>query len=149
MNIEQYAEGANAFLNKVGEELGYPQDKARTLRITKSVLHALRETISPEESCHLMAQLPMLLKGIYVDGWTLHPKHKVRSMDDFLTALRSMNPRTSAEDFGNDDQAIERTKCVFNVVKEQVSTGEIQDIIDQFPTDLVGLWITDAQFSKK
>jgi len=32
-------------------------------------LHAVRNRIGPENAAHLGAQLPMLIRGLYYEGW--------------------------------------------------------------------------------
>ena len=45
------------------------QDEAQAYTALRSVLHALRDRLSREEAVHLGAQLPMLVRGFYYDGW--------------------------------------------------------------------------------
>jgi uncharacterized protein (DUF2267 family) len=145
MKFEQYVNEGRKFVNEVSQELGNPADTDRAERVMTSVFHTLRELISPEESLHLISQLPMLIKAIYVNGWHLNTKNRIRSMDEFIECLMLQNPRTAAQDFGNDQRAKEQTKAVLRVLKRHVSQGEIQHIIDQFPLELTELWLTEEQ----
>jgi len=43
-------------------------------RIVRSVFHVLRDMLSTEESLQLIAQLPMALKSLYMDGTTTNQK---------------------------------------------------------------------------
>jgi uncharacterized protein (DUF2267 family) len=143
MNFERYALEANKFLKEVAQELGNPDDTDHAYRVLKSVFHTLREVLTPEESLHLIAQLPLTIKGVYVDGWRMRTNKKIRSMDEFLECLREHSSPTSARDFGNDETAKHHAKCVFTVLKKHVATGEIQHMMDQFPMELAELWITE------
>jgi uncharacterized protein (DUF2267 family) len=145
MTFEQYAPEANKFVREIAQELSNPEDTNHAYRIMKSVLHTLREVLSPEESLHLMSQLPLVIKGVYVDGWHISPKNRIRSMQDFLTYLISQNAPAAARDFGDDETAKHHTKCVFNVLKKHVAMGEIQHVIDQFPMELTELWLTEER----
>jgi uncharacterized protein (DUF2267 family) len=40
----------------------------------RTVLHALRDRLTVEEAVQLGAQLPMLVRGFYYEGWTLKGK---------------------------------------------------------------------------
>ena len=40
----------------------------------RTVLHTLRDRLSVEEAVQLGAQLPMLIRGFYYEGWTLKQK---------------------------------------------------------------------------
>jgi uncharacterized protein (DUF2267 family) len=143
MKFEQYAAEANKFVMEVAQELGNPEDTNSAYRIMKSVLHTVREILSPEESLHLIAQLPLAIKGVYVDSWHLPARRRIRSMEEFLECLRSQNVPSAARDFGDDQTAKHHIKIVLNVLKRHVATGEIQDMIDQFPTELIELWLTE------
>ena len=57
----------NEFVRLIAEELEVPRDKVG--RIIYAVFHALRNRLSHAESFHLIAQLPMVLKSVYLDGW--------------------------------------------------------------------------------
>lgn len=142
MNFEQYAPDANKFVREVATELGNAEDTEQAYRVMKAVLHTVRDILSPEESMHLVAQLPLIMKGVYVEGWHITQKDRIRSMQEFLARLREKDERSSGRDFGNDETATHHIKCVLNVLKRHVATGQIQDMIDQFPMELAGLWIT-------
>ena len=143
MNFERYAPDANMFLKEVAQELGNAQDTEQAYRIMKSVFHTVREILSPEESLHMIAQLPMIIKAVYVDGWHIPAKERIRSMPEFLACLRNTSDRSAARDFGSDETAIQKVKSVLNVLKRHVTTGEIQHMIDQFPMELAELWLTE------
>jgi uncharacterized protein (DUF2267 family) len=143
MNFERYAPDANMFLKEIAQELGNPQDTEQAYRIMKSVFHSVREILSPQESLHMLAQLPLIIKGVYVDGWHIPARDRIRSMPEFLECLRNTADRSAARDFGNDDDAIHKVKCVLNVLKHHITTGEIQHMIDQFPMELSELWLTE------
>lgn len=149
MKFEHYLNEARKFVKEVSHELGDAADTQRGERVLTAVLHTLRELLSPEESLHLIAQLPMLIKAVYVNGWHIKPKARIRSMDDFIECLLLQNPKTAAEDFGNDEKAIKNTRAVLRVLKRHVSQGEIQHLVGQFPDDLVPLWFPEGKTSKR
>lgn len=141
MNFEKYAAEATRFFKEVAGKLENPADENHAFRVTRSVLHTIRDILTPEESTHLLAQLPMYLKAVYVDGWKIGPKNRIRSMEEFLTCLRAKSDRP-AIDFGNDTEATKNVQAVLAVLQERVTTGEIADIISQFPGELMHLWRT-------
>src|ERR1051326_5002339 len=60
----------NHWLKIVMEELE-TDNRKYAFTALRATLHALRDRIGPENAIHLGAQLPMLLRGAYYEGW--HP----------------------------------------------------------------------------
>jgi uncharacterized protein (DUF2267 family) len=51
-------------------------------------LHALRDRLGPENAVHFSAQLPMLVRGLYFEGWHLEgTPTKERTRADFFRPL--------------------------------------------------------------
>jgi uncharacterized protein (DUF2267 family) len=96
----------------------------------------------PEESLHLIAQLPLLVKALYVHGWTMHKEPRIKTMPDFIARLRSAAGRSAEADFLDDNDAKEKAQAVLKVVKMYVTPGETEDILSQVPPELLELWAT-------
>ena len=138
MNFEKYVQKGNLFLKELAEELGVPQDKDRAGRVLRAVLHALRRRLTPEEYLDLVAQLPMCIKAIAVDGWRLHesPDKSIKHIEDLIHAVMEEDRRTAPRDLGNEEHAKEAIKAVIRVIKRHVSDGEIQDVEAELPKQL-------------
>jgi uncharacterized protein (DUF2267 family) len=145
MKYEQYAHEARKFVSEIASELGDPDNIEQADRIMTSVFHTLRDILSPEESFHLIAQLPMLLKAIYINGWHLNKKDRIRSMDEFIECLMLQNPKAAPKDFGNDEKAKERSRAVFRVLRNHIAVGEVKDIVAQLPSELTELWLSPEE----
>src|SRR5574342_1185437 len=73
------------WLNDVMAELDWTEQPQRAYLALRSVLHALRDRLTVEEAVQLGAQLPMLIRGFYYEGWTLTGKpHKERHKEEFV-----------------------------------------------------------------
>ncbi len=60
----------NRLLHDIEREFGWPKTRRnRSYAALRAVLHALRDRLPVDESAQLAAQLPMLVRGIYYDGW--------------------------------------------------------------------------------
>ena len=138
MNFEKYVQKGNLFLKELAEELGVPQDKDRAGRILRAVLHAFRKRLTPEEYLDLVAQLPMCIKAIAVDGWRIieSPDKSIKDVEDLIHAVMEEDRRTAARDLGNEEHAKEAIKAVIRVIKRHVSDGEIQDVEAELPKHL-------------
>jgi len=84
LNFERYAQDANAFIKRLAQELGHPEEPRRAEIIVRSVLHTLRDRITVAESLNFMAQLPMFLKALYVDEWKYREKpERLKNLEEF------------------------------------------------------------------
>jgi uncharacterized protein (DUF2267 family) len=136
LNFNQFASEANAFLKEYTEGLSLGDDREKAGRILSSILHGLREVISTEESLQLIAQFPMFLKAVYVNGWTSHKKQKVKSMTDFIDLVREFDGVTSINDFRSDEVAENYINTTFILLRKYISLGELEDIRTELPKDL-------------
>ena len=139
-NFEKFAGKANEFVKDVAERLGEPENPERAARVLKAVLRALRNRITVEESLQLISQLPMFLKGIYVDGWKAKEYKRKKHISEFIDEIIEEAGPTGTYDFPTEEAAIKAITAVFSVIKDQVSEGEIKDIRAIFPTELKQLW---------
>jgi uncharacterized protein (DUF2267 family) len=140
LNFNQYATEGNTFLKEYAKELGIPEDPERAGRILSAILHGLRTIISVEESLQFIAQLPMFLKAVYVNGWTIKmKKNRVKDMEGFINLIRSFDGKTSLYDFESDEIAEDYIFSTFLILRKYVSSGEMEDIRDELPKKLKGL----------
>jgi uncharacterized protein (DUF2267 family) len=124
----------NLWLKAIMEGL-HTDDRHLAYLALRSTLHALRDRLGPESAVHLAAQLPMLVRGLYYEGWRLAASQsKERTRADFLEHVRSELPRGSAID------ANVAARAVFGVMWEKLDLGEVGKVIDFLPPELKELW---------
>lgn len=131
---------SNAWLQELAGELGW-SDPHHALLALRSVLHALRDRLPPNEAVQLAAQLPLLIKGIYFEGW--HPSttpYRTRTRADFLARVQPPLQRGVP---GADAEFV--TRAVFRLLVDHVSNGEIEDVRGLLPAELVALWPTPVR----
>jgi uncharacterized protein (DUF2267 family) len=148
LNFNQYATEGNTFLKKYAKVMNLGNDTGKAGRIFSAIMHALRDIIPPEESLQFIAQLPMFLKAIYVNGWNLKKERpKVRNMAEFLDLVREHDRPTAINDFGNNDEMAERyVDTTFIHLRKYVSLGEMEDIRDGLPKDLKSMIYLNLMF---
>jgi uncharacterized protein (DUF2267 family) len=101
----------------------------------RATLHALRDRVGPENAVHLAAQLPMLVRGLYYEGWRMAASHtRERTRADFLEHVRAELPRGSATD------ANLAARAVFAVMWQKLDVGEVGKVLDLLPEELKELW---------
>lgn len=108
------------------------RDAYRALRL---VLHSVRDHISVQQSSNLAAQLPLLLRGVYYEGWNpSHVPNRDRTLEAFLSTLKEAD--FSGVGFSPADIA----RRVLLVLETKISPGEIDDVKDNLPKQIRQLW---------
>jgi len=110
------------------------QDRHEAYLVLRATLHALRDRLTIEEAAQFGAQLPMLIRGFYYEGWDPTGKPlKERHKEEFLARIKQ-ELRTQ----GTDPEQVAR--AVFQVLANRISEGEIQDVEHVLPGKIRDLW---------
>lgn len=133
-SFESTLHKTNIWLKDVMNELGWDSHE-RAYHALRVVLHTLRDRLSTAEVAHLAAQLPMLVRGFYYDGWspsrrTTSERHKEQFLAHIDEAFRG-HMTVSADEIA---------RAVFRVISKHVSSGEIADIKHTLPPEIRELW---------
>jgi len=132
--FESTLQTTGIWLNDVLERLGW-QDHHRAYHALRAVLHALRDRLPVDQAAALAAQLPMLVRGFYYEGWHPHGKPvNERHKEEFLAHVAA----AFRDDPGVDPERV--TRAVFEVLSKHVSSGEIEGVKRCMPTELRSLW---------
>ncbi|MFI4974932.1 MAG: DUF2267 domain-containing protein [Caulobacterales bacterium] len=102
----------------------------------KATLWALRDRLPPETAMHFAAQLPMLLRGAYTEGWSLTDKPTgERTAETFDEHISERLP----PQFPFDAETVAR--AVFQTVRDQMDLGEIDKVLAHLPKPIRELWV--------
>lgn len=136
--IEHSVQQTHIWINAVEARVGW-DNKPRAWRLLRTVLHAVRDWLGPEESADFAAQLPTYLRGAYYEGWRpATTPVKERHRQAFLDRID--------ESFGSDplDDTARAVAAVFDVITDRITAGEIADVRQSLPADLRALWDAPA-----
>ena len=130
----QAAEQAQHWVNELAADLGWTEQRAH--RLLRIVLHTLRDWLSPEESADLSAQLPLLVRGIYFEGWAPEGSAPVwnRNKEMFLTRVED----DFLDDILEDPQSA--VAAVFRLLDRHIAHGEIVQVRNSMKKSLRELW---------
>jgi uncharacterized protein (DUF2267 family) len=124
----------NIWLDELMNEMKW-KDRHRAYHALRAVLQALRDRLPVDEAAHLSAQMPLLVRGIFFEGW--HPAGKPlkeRSREEFLAHME----KAYAFDIKADVEGIAR--AVFGLLDRHVTAGEIDDVKQALPLPIRKLW---------
>lgn len=138
--FDRSLEKTNRIIGEIMEGLGTasPEEAYMALRAT---LHALRDRLVVDEAAQLAAQLPLVVKGIFYDGWdpsaTPHPTRRAVDLLEEVAGRFYWHPR--------DAESMVRT--VLAVVTQHVSEGEMRQVKSALPKDMRTLFPEETEVS--
>jgi uncharacterized protein (DUF2267 family) len=125
---------SNLWLKDVTERLN-TNDRHHAYSTLRAVLHALRDRIGPENAAHLGAQLPMLLRGLFYEGWDPTGKPtKERHETAFLAHIARELPRA------DEDEVEQGVYAAFDVLSKHIDRGAAVKLAGMFPQELRKFW---------
>lgn len=127
-------QSTNVWLHDVLNELGW-QDRTRAYHALRAVLHAMRDQLPISQIAALAAQLPMLIRGFYYEGWKPHEKPFAKRNREVFLAHGAAAFRDSPD---IDPERVAR--AVAQILAKHLSAGEIDELRRNLPTDLRSLW---------
>lgn len=137
LHFEKYAQEGNALINKLAADLDHPGERDRTSLLLKAVLHALRERITIPESFHLLSQLPMFLKGAYVDQWKYHEQpENYKSLTEFLGRVERLQHSFGEREFSWGQSTEELTRIVLSHLGETLTEGQVEHVLSNLPEEI-------------
>ncbi len=128
----------NLWLKEIGDDLG--PDRQRCYHALRAVLFALRDRLTVDEASDLSAQLPMLIRGIFYEGFrpSTMPQ-KIRSQDEFLAKinehLHNIRPLGAEE----------AARAVFRVIERHIPGGELNEVKQMLPPEIRSLFPVQQQ----
>lgn len=133
--FEKTLQKSNEWLDSMQIALDWPADKQDAYHAMRAGLHFLRDRLTPTETAHLSAQLPMLLRGLYYEGW--NPSDKpldINTYEELTEYLADAIDR----DIIADPTVIMR--ALFSVLYEHITEGQLAHIQSMLPAEMRAFW---------
>ena len=132
--FEKFTREFEQWLIFIGEEMDMENRPDIAFQALRSVLHAIRDRIIPSEVFDLSAQLPLMVRGVFFEGYNLKDKpEKYNAVELLETIEQGFYGNTSVD-------AESAFRAVLNLLYEKISEGELEDIYGGMPKDIKELW---------
>ena len=118
------------WVSQVNDEIHW-DDSRKSFMALRAVLHVLRDRLLTAEAAHLAAQMPIMIRGIFYEGWQPgRAQMKLRTRQEFIDQV--------AMEFKSDPQidAERLTEAVCTVLDRKITTGEWQDVCNNLPEEI-------------
>ena len=125
---------ASQWLDDLNVELGWDERYDAYIAL-RAVLQALRDVLPLEEIVDFGAQLPMIIRGFYYEGWTGTADGHPADRDAFIAVVAD---QLSEAFLDPDGEGVARG--VFRMLARRVSDGEIYHVGRRLPPALRSLW---------
>jgi uncharacterized protein (DUF2267 family) len=133
-SLDHTVQLTHMWINDLDRRLEW-NNKARSYRLLKAVLHTLRDCLQVNEAADLGAQLPELLRGVYYEQWRPGAvKTKKRDIEAFLARVGEAFQRDPLSD------PAKAVMAVFQLLTKKISEGEIEDVRRSLPEEVRNIW---------
>lgn len=134
VHFEKFTSEFEYWLRAIADEMDLEERPDIAFQAFRSVLHAIRDRTFPNEVFDLSAQLPLMVRGVFFEGYNLKDKPDKFNADEFLEIIEQGF-------YGNTSIDAETAfRAVLTVLYEKVSEGEMEDIYGGMPKDIKKLW---------
>ncbi|MBI4422401.1 MAG: DUF2267 domain-containing protein [Elusimicrobia bacterium] len=131
--LESSAQKTRLWLKDVAEGL-HATRRLQAYSALRCVLHALRDCLPPGEVAKFASQMPLVIRGVYYDGWKPRPKPRRMTRQEFYDQIRGH--LRSQPDV---DPAL-ATQAVIQALYAHMSLGELQGLQRVLPREVRELW---------
>ena len=133
-SLDKSTQKTKEWLHEIQSELGW-KDENMVYVATRSVIQTLRDRLPVEEAVELGDELPMVMKGMYYEGYTATGKpEKIKNREEFFAKVQEKSPNKPLK-------TQEATSAVFSILEKKLSGGgEIKQVRNNMPKDIQKFW---------
>ncbi|MGD6850705.1 MAG: DUF2267 domain-containing protein [Candidatus Bathyarchaeia archaeon] len=127
--LDRAVSNALEIIDQIQDELGW-ESRDKTYQATKAVLQSIRDRLPTEEVVHFSANLPLIFKGMLMDGYSLKDKPlRIRDLEGFLEYIQA-NYDASMRDLINPEDAF---VTVVGILNRRMGGGEMCKVAANMP----------------
>jgi uncharacterized protein (DUF2267 family) len=128
--VERSVHKTNEWVKAMAAELGI-DDREDAWRLLRADLQVLRDELSIDEAAQLAAQLPMVLRGAFWEGFNPgHQPARLRRREEFLARY------AERAHLGDLTEAERAAVAASRVMSDRITEGEMNDVFAQLPSEV-------------
>jgi len=132
--FETTIQKTNSLLKDIDEEMGWGDRRKQAYAGLRAVLHALRDRLPVTEAANLSAQLPMLVRGFYFEGWKPESVPKKMHREEFLGAV------SREFSFAVEGGMEALVGGVMHALARHIDPRALDDVKEELPKDIAALF---------
>jgi uncharacterized protein (DUF2267 family) len=129
--IETTTQKTHEWIARIAESMH--MEKRDAWKSLRAVLHTLRDRLPVDIAVHFGAQLPMLVRGLYYEGWEPSKVPIKMSREEFLAEVQA---KIIADRVIDPPDTVQN---VLGVIASHIGNGELVKVILALPKDMQSL----------
>jgi uncharacterized protein (DUF2267 family) len=122
------------WINDLRDRLGW-QSSRDALRLLRLTLAQVRDHLSHDELAQLSAQMPLLIRGMFYEGWLpSRTPVRERGLDQFMAPIEAKLSDVQGW------RGAESVTAVFEMLNAKITGGEIKDVRAGLPQPIRDIW---------
>jgi uncharacterized protein (DUF2267 family) len=136
LSLDRAIQNTIQWLNDIQNELGWDK-RDSVYKATKAVLQTIRDRLPVEEVVHFTANLPLVMKGMLMDGYDLKDKPvRMRSVEEFYEHIQQYYDWQRRETIETEKAA----RAVITVLNRRMGGGEMRKVAANLPEKIKRLF---------
>ena len=127
--LDHAVQGASLWIQDVASAWGV-SDEERCVAALRATLHVLRDRLPIDEAAHLSAQLPVVVRGVFFEGWQPSRVPDRMHRTELLERIRRDAALESV------DEAAAAARAVAQVLWKRTTEGAMAHVVGVLPIDL-------------
>jgi uncharacterized protein (DUF2267 family) len=128
--FDRTVQKTNELLVAIEEEFNWQKRREQSYSALREVLHALRDRLRVDDSANFASQLPMLLQGVYYDGWDPSQVPVKMDKEEFLNRIQENF------EYSLDGNIADVADVVLNKIFDSIDSDMAEDLKEVLPSDL-------------
>lgn len=132
--IDHTAHLAHEWIAELTDRLDWTS-RRDAMRLLRATLSAVRDHLGHSELAQFGAQMPILIRGMYYEGWVpAATPVKERHLTDFLARIENQIGEV------REYRGVEDVSTVLKLLNARISQGEVSDVRAGLPGEIKDIW---------